>query len=178
MCVASFSAFKYGHNARPDMLYAFWTTAVLAVWLALREVSPRQARYGAWAMWLLFALATLTKGPQAPAIMLGGAVVYDGLFGAGWRLVWRRLHAVVGVAIVAVIVLPWYLWLRAAIGATTLTTLFHNRMIIGQKASHCHDNGTILTLQKSFDLVLIGALYRCKSQMVCHSAAKLFQIFI
>ena len=120
MCVASFSAFKYGHNARPDMLYAFWTTAVLAVWLALREVSPRQARYGAWAMWLLFALGTLTKGPQAPAIMLGGAVVYDGLFGAGWRLVWRRLHAVAGLAIVAVIVLPWYLWLRAAIGATTL----------------------------------------------------------
>ena len=107
--MASFSAFKYGHNARPDMLYAFWTTAVLAVWLALREVSPRQARYGAWAMWLLFALATLTKGPQAPAIMLGGAVVYEGLFGTGWRAVWRRLHAVAALLLVDA-ALSWGGW--------------------------------------------------------------------
>lgn len=120
LCVASFSAFKYGHNARPDMLYAFWTTAVLAVWLGLRQVPPYAARYRAWAMWGLFALATLTKGPQAPAIMLGGAVVYDGLVGSGWRAVWQRLHVLAGLAIVAAIVVPWYVLLRAAIGATTL----------------------------------------------------------
>lgn len=124
MCVASLAAFKYGHNARPDMLYAFWTTAVLAAWVGARRARPPRVAYWCIGLWLAFALATLTKGPQAPAILLLGLVLHAGLAGRpagdGWRALWQRLRPVTGLAIVAVLVLPWYVLLRQRIGAETL----------------------------------------------------------
>lgn len=120
LCVASLAAFKYGHNARPDMLYAFWTTAVLAAWVAAGQASPRHARYWIWGLWLLFAAATLTKGPQGPLILLGGVVLHGGLTGDGWRAMWRRLRPLSGLAIAAALVLPWYYLLRSSIGGDTL----------------------------------------------------------
>ena len=120
LCVASFSVFKYGHNARPDMLYAFWTTAVFAAWVGLCQATPGRERRWAYGLWTLFALATLTKGPQAPAILLAGVIVHEGCFGSGWRAQWQRLHPIAGIAILAVLIVPWYLLLRAAIGPETL----------------------------------------------------------
>ncbi|MES1930418.1 PMT family glycosyltransferase, 4-amino-4-deoxy-L-arabinose transferase [Salinisphaera dokdonensis CL-ES53] len=120
LCVASLAAFKYGHNARPDMLYAFWTTAVLAAWVGTRQAGAAlQARW-AWALWLLVGLATLTKGPQAPLILLLGLGLHAVLSGERAVDLWRRLRPVRGLLIVLALVVPWYLLLRQAIGGQTL----------------------------------------------------------
>ncbi|MES1928995.1 dolichyl-phosphate-mannose-protein mannosyltransferase family protein [Salinisphaera dokdonensis CL-ES53] len=120
LCVASLAAFKYGHNARPDMLYAFWTTAVLAAWVGSRQASvATQARW-AWALWVLVGFATLTKGPQAPLILLLGLSLHAVLSDERAVDLWRRLRPVRGLLIVLALVVPWYLLLRQAIGGQTL----------------------------------------------------------
>lgn len=115
LCLASLAAFKYGHNARPDMLYAFWTTGVLAAWVGNRQAKP--VSQGRWAclLWLMFGLATLTKGPQAPLMALHALIC-----GERARFMVRRLRPLRGVLIVIVVVAPWYLLLRHAIGGQTL----------------------------------------------------------
>lgn len=120
MCAACLAAFKYGHNARPDMLYAFWTTGVLAAWVGSRQAaSARQGRW-VWLLWLLFGLATLTKGPQAPLILLLGLMLHATICDERLRDIWRRLRPVRGVLIVLAMVVPWYSLLRYAIGSQTL----------------------------------------------------------
>lgn len=120
MCAACLTAFKYGHNARPDMLYAFWTTAVLAVWVGGRQADP--ARQGRWiaALWVLFGLATLTKGPQAPLILLAGLSLHVLWTDRQPRRLLRELRLFRGVLLVLAMVVPWYLLLRYAIGSQTL----------------------------------------------------------
>lgn len=120
LCVASLAAFKYGHNARPDMLYAFWTTGVLAAWVGSRQAAREHQRRWAWLLWLLFGLATLTKGPQAPLILLLGLAVHALACDERARDMFRRLRPLRGLVIVLVMVVPWYLLLRHAIGSQTL----------------------------------------------------------
>ena len=120
LCVACLAAFKYGHNARPDMLYAFWTTAVLAAWVGGRQASVAMQARWAWALWVLVGLATLTKGPQAPLILLLGLGLHAVLSDERAVDLWRRLRPVRGLLIVLALVVPWYLLLRQAIGGQTL----------------------------------------------------------
>lgn len=120
MCVASLAAFKYGHNARPDMFYAFWTTTMLAAWVGSQQAIQSRRGLWVWAMWLLFGMATLTKGPQAPVILLIGLLLHATLAGERPRQLLRHLRPLRGTLIVLVMVVPWYLLLRHAIGSETL----------------------------------------------------------
>ncbi|WP_353248977.1 glycosyltransferase family 39 protein [Salinisphaera sp. T31B1] len=120
MCVGSLASFKYGHSARPDTLYAFWSTAILAAWVGGQQARVSRQAAWAWSLWGLFALASLTKGPQAPAILLLGVLVHALAAGQRPRLLLRQLRPLRGIALVLLVTLPWYLLLRHAIGSQTL----------------------------------------------------------
>jgi 4-amino-4-deoxy-L-arabinose transferase-like glycosyltransferase len=120
LCIASLAAFKYGHNARPDMLYAFWTTGVLAAWVGGRQAASASQGRWAWTLWVLFGLATMTKGPQAPLILLLGLALHAVICGERAGDILRRLRPITGAAIVLVMVVPWVVLLRHAIGGQTL----------------------------------------------------------
>lgn len=117
--LSSVAFFRYAHNARPDMLYAFWCTAMLAAWVA--TAGPRDARrHWIWAFWAAAGLGTLTKGPQAPGILILGLITHALLAGERPGELWRRSRPLVGLALVALIALPWWWLLRRHVGPGAL----------------------------------------------------------
>jgi len=119
-CVASIAAFKFGHNARPDMLYTFWTTGVLAAWVGNRAARVSRQRWWSLALWSSFGLATMTKGPQAPLILLVGLASHALVCDETPAALFRRLKPIRGLVLVLVIVAPWYLMLRQSVGDQAL----------------------------------------------------------
>lgn len=110
--------FSFTHDARPDLLYAFWTSVMLVAGIeALRGEEGR--RLPAWLMWVGFSLATLTKGPHMPALALTGLWINAALETRRPRACLARLQPA-GLAIVLVPALAWWAWLRWQVGAGTL----------------------------------------------------------
>jgi len=122
LLISSAGFFSFTHDARPDLLYAFFTSAMLATGIvALRGVGTLEpGRAGIYAMWGSFALATLTKGPHMPALALLGLLSNAALTTRQPRQVWRALRPLHGIAIVALPSLAWWGWLRLQIDADTL----------------------------------------------------------
>jgi 4-amino-4-deoxy-L-arabinose transferase-like glycosyltransferase len=120
---ASAGFFAYTHNARPDLLYAFWCAAgYTAFALAWRSVPGGLGERGwAYAMWAAYGLATLTKGPQLPLMLILGSALYAGLCDLGWRHTARVLRPAAGLLILAALTLPWWLWLRHRLGGNGLS---------------------------------------------------------
>ncbi len=120
--VSSAGYFSFTHDARPDLLYAFFTTALLVAAVhALRrpeEASPRWA--AASFVWLAFACATLTKGPHLPALALLGLYVQAALLARSLRAPWRALRVWPGVLLAVLPVAAWWGWLRLQIDPSTL----------------------------------------------------------
>jgi 4-amino-4-deoxy-L-arabinose transferase-like glycosyltransferase len=73
----------------------------------LWELCRGPSRRIAAAFWLLLALGILTKGP-VPAALLAAAGVASWWWG-GPTACWRRLHWRLGLAIVALVTIPWFL---------------------------------------------------------------------
>jgi len=120
VCTAGF--LQYTHNARPEMLYAFWCTAGLAAFVGSWKstVTARAQWLAAHAMWLCFGLATLTKGPHFPAIFLA---IFAGFLAServGWRQAWRILQPISGLLLMLAITLPWWWLLKQHVGEETL----------------------------------------------------------
>jgi len=120
--VSSAGFFSFTHDARPDLLYAFFTSALLAAGIAaLRGIDDAtQGRAAVYAMWGSFALATLTKGPHMPALALLGLTVNAALTTRRPRAVWHALRPLHGCVIVALPALAWWGWLRLQVDAETL----------------------------------------------------------
>ncbi|MCC7412860.1 MAG: glycosyltransferase family 39 protein [Gammaproteobacteria bacterium] len=121
LLAASSAFFAYTHDARPDMLYACLCTAGLAAHVhAWKSDDAGRRRLAALGMWLAFALATLTKGPQLPAMLLAACVL--GLLVA--RLPVRRMIAILrpleGLVLLAAMTVPWWLAMRARLPAGAL----------------------------------------------------------
>ena len=107
---ASSGFFSYVHDARPDCLYAFLCAAgYLAFVTARRSGSDVQAPL-MWLMWVVYALATLAKGPQIPALLLLAAAFVQ--WRDGQRGGIRRLRPLTGLAIFLALTLPWWLALH------------------------------------------------------------------
>jgi 4-amino-4-deoxy-L-arabinose transferase-like glycosyltransferase len=93
----------YGRNARPEMVYALFCTAlVLGLVRAARAGAGTRASW-AWALfgWTAAALAVLTKGPFLPALVAAGACV--GAWAGRRRpgaIMLRALHPLAGAALV------------------------------------------------------------------------------
>ena len=87
------------------------TDATLALflvggWFCLWELSKRDSRRIAAAFWVLTALATLTKGPVGPALVVcAGAVSW---WCGGPTSAWKRLHWRWGVPLFLLVAAPWY----------------------------------------------------------------------
>jgi len=115
MFVASVGFFTYTHDGRPDFLYA---ALCAAGWLAgavgLVEARGAQPRPMVL-MWLAFALATLTKGPHIPFMLVVAMALYCLTRRPAGSLSPRALRPVLGLALVVMIALPWWLALHARI---------------------------------------------------------------
>ncbi|MGH8471116.1 MAG: ArnT family glycosyltransferase [Gammaproteobacteria bacterium] len=114
--------FAYTHNARPDLLYAFWCAAGYTAFAKAWRSAPGSLweRLWAYGMWGAYGLATLTKGPQLPLMLLLASALYAGLGGPGWRHGLRTLRPLAGVPILCALTLPWWLMLHHRLGATGL----------------------------------------------------------
>jgi 4-amino-4-deoxy-L-arabinose transferase-like glycosyltransferase len=103
--------FAYARSVRPEMLYALLCAMEMLglVIAANRAEEGRSTLAGALLVWGAVALALLTKGPQLPAFMMGGALL------ALWLrrprpALGRVLRPLIGLGLVAM-VLPYYAYL-------------------------------------------------------------------
>jgi 4-amino-4-deoxy-L-arabinose transferase-like glycosyltransferase len=71
-------------------------------------------------MWASFGLAVLAKGPQVPAMFLAALAIFCALRGPGWRASLAILRPVGGIAIAALICVPWWVALAGQVGRHTL----------------------------------------------------------
>lgn len=115
MLLSSLSFLDDAPAVELNMLYAFFTTASLAVWLLM---PPGQARlsWPRWAaMWLLLAAAFFVKGPLAILVVLGA------LAGAAWaQRSWqpfKQVRILPGLAMVLVLIGIWFLAQSRAFGS-------------------------------------------------------------
>jgi len=114
--------YTYAHDARPDMLYAFWCGAGLVGFLVARDASDanRSTLRGALVMWVGYGLATLTKGPQMPATFVVATGAYCVMRRMGWRTTVRIHRPVTGLLVVGLMTLPWWIALHLALGGDGL----------------------------------------------------------
>jgi 4-amino-4-deoxy-L-arabinose transferase-like glycosyltransferase len=103
---------NYAHNARPEMIYSFWCLAALSAF-----VVAWQAETGGWRqfaashlMWVSFAMAVLSRGPQLPMMFLLAFLAFLAFERVGWRRAWRIVRPLSGGALCVALALPWW-WL-------------------------------------------------------------------
>ncbi len=102
--------FSYAHDARPELVYAFFCTAGVGSFMLATLTRARAFAGWIYLMWVAYAFAILTKGPQVPAMLL----VASGLFlafvqGRGLVGLWL-LKPIGGLALLAALTIPWW-WL-------------------------------------------------------------------
>lgn len=115
--VSSVGFFTYSHDGRPDFLYAALCTAGwLAGAVGVLESPDKRAR-PMWLMWLAFAAATLTKGPHIPAILVVAMALYCLTRRPRGSLSPRVLRPLTGIALVALVTVPWWLALHGRVDA-------------------------------------------------------------
>lgn len=107
----TWSFLVYARNARPEMLYAlFSTTQMLGLMIAVRrDREGGSATPGAVLAWLAMAGALLTKGPQFPIFLLAGASLALWV-GKPRPSLGRVLRPGMGLALVS-LVLPYFAYL-------------------------------------------------------------------
>jgi 4-amino-4-deoxy-L-arabinose transferase-like glycosyltransferase len=110
------------HDGRTDMLYAFlcWLGAACFVgaWTARR--AGRAGWPWSYAMWASLGLAVLAKGPHVPAMFLAALAIFCAVRGGGWRASLALLRPAGGLAIAALISVPWWVALADRVGWTAL----------------------------------------------------------
>ncbi|GKT07057.1 glycosyltransferase family 39 protein [Desulforhabdus sp. TSK] len=126
---------SFSHHARPDFLYSTFCALQLFAWTyawKAEDGTARQRLYG-WLGWAMAGLATLTKGPQVPAVFLAGVLVFL-LQSPERKRTLRILRPFAGIAIWCLLVLPWWVLLqqhlneiRIALSETQISgSLLHN----------------------------------------------------
>ena len=124
------------HPRLPPLLQvAFW--APLVLWLAGRLASEtRAARLFAIAAWTAAAIGAMAKGPAALVIPAAAALVALGARRSLRPLL--RLEILTGLAVVLVLVAPWYLAVYARHGRVFIDELVMKHML-GRTLDHLHD---------------------------------------
>jgi hypothetical protein len=107
IAVSSVGFFRYTHSARPDMLYAFWCTLMVAA---------VACGWRAWVLWVAAGLATLTKGPQVPAMLLAALVLVEWRHGTSPRTLARRWRPLSGLGVALALTVPWWWAVQRALG--------------------------------------------------------------
>ncbi|MEM7540196.1 MAG: glycosyltransferase family 39 protein [Pseudomonadota bacterium] len=120
MMAVSAGVFSYAHDARPEMLYAcLCAVAYLGFGVTLLEKHRPATPGRVYCCWALLGLATLTKGPQIPLLLLLALALFV-LFSARARERWSRLHPISGFLLMAGVIAPWAIALNAAVDSTML----------------------------------------------------------
>jgi len=157
IAASSVGLFRYAHSARPDMLYAFWCTAMLAAYC--REWRP-------YLLWLGVALATLTKGPQVPAMVLAAIVIVERRRGTALRALGRRLHPLAGIGMVLTLTVPWWWAVHRALGGRGLAGTQLGGSLLAPSWSHVLDPyffyRPLALLLPSVVVVLPALAWRCR----------------
>lgn len=121
MLASSFGLIRQMHKASPDMLYAaLCALGLLAFVRAYRATQDRRHSLAGLMMWVAFALAILTKGPQAPGMFLLAFAWYLRRTSVPPRAWLTILRPLLGIPLLALICVPWWWLLNARIGADTL----------------------------------------------------------
>jgi 4-amino-4-deoxy-L-arabinose transferase-like glycosyltransferase len=138
VAASSVGVFRYAHTARPDMLYALWCTLALAAFVAAVR-APGEPRRAARLLWTSLALATLTKGPQVPAMLLVAMMAVT--WGRGWRptALRRILRPVEGGCLLVVLTVPWWLAVHHALGGSGLAGTQLAGSLLAPSARHLLD---------------------------------------
>jgi len=107
---------EFSHCARPDFLYAALCVLQLFAWIfAWRAADDSSAqRLNAATGWAFAALATLSKGPQGPAIFLLGFLLFL-LCSVDRHRTLKVLRPFSGLMILLALCLPWWLLLQERI---------------------------------------------------------------
>jgi len=97
-----------GHLNLLDAGFTFWLTAAVLAFTLAQCAAPQSAAERRWmlAAWALAALALLSKGIVV-AVLAGGALAVYSVIERELRP-WRRLHAGAGLALFALIAVPWF----------------------------------------------------------------------
>lgn len=112
MLMGSNSLLNLSHNAKPDVLYAALCILQLFAWVdAWRADKAVRQTSGALLGWVAAGLATLTKGPQVPAVFLMGFIAFL-VCGPDRRRVFRILRPFSGAVVFCFLVLPWWCLLQ------------------------------------------------------------------
>lgn len=115
--VTSLGFFNYSHDARPDMLYAMFCSAGYVAFIyAWKTESPKARLYAAYLMWAAYALATLAKGPQLPAMYLVASVLFCRVAGIPLRESITLFRPVTGLLLYAALTLPWWYLVQQQLG--------------------------------------------------------------
>lgn len=109
---------EYSHCARPDFLYSSLCVLQLYFWIAAWRAQDDSStqRLNAALGWGLAALATLSKGPQVPAVFLAGFLLFM-LSGHHRHRTLLVLRPFSGMLILLAICLPWWLLLQERVKA-------------------------------------------------------------
>ncbi len=110
MLVSSLAFFSYTHNARSDMLYAFWCGLGLAAFLygSLIVKDGERVVLAPLIGWGSFALATLTKGPQVPAMFLLAFALWIVIEKIPRASAMRWIRPVAGIGVYLGLTVPWW----------------------------------------------------------------------
>ena len=106
----------FSHSARPDFLYSALCVLQLFAWIAAwrAQDDSRSQSLNAGLGWMLAALATLSKGPQGPAVFLLGFLLFL-LSGVDRNRTLKVLRPFSGLLIWLALCLPWWLLLQEQI---------------------------------------------------------------
>jgi 4-amino-4-deoxy-L-arabinose transferase-like glycosyltransferase len=140
--------FQMGRQAETEALFILLVSASLLVWhWGMMRRWPESAT---WSLgYGIAALATLTKGIQAPAYFVGATVVYLVLSGQ-WRRLFTRSHAV-GILVAASILAAWIVPYARQVGSAGALNIWFGEQSLHVERLH----PTILQyLQHALDLTV------------------------
>lgn len=113
LCISTRGYFIYSHNARPDMLYAMWCAVMMGMFVLAWRKRSVWASYG---MWAAFGLATLSKGPHVPAMLVGAFAITLATHRPSRGRLLQVMRPITGLLLAAAIALPWWVLLYMEIG--------------------------------------------------------------
>jgi len=119
--VTSLGFFNYSHDARPDMLYAMLCSAGYVAFIHAWKTNSNRARISSvYLMWATYALATLSKGPQMPAMFLVASVLFCRPAGIPLRESLKLFRPFTGLILYIALTLPWWYLVQHQLGGQSL----------------------------------------------------------